>query len=401
MPQRRRLLFVDDDAPILRALERMMRSYRTEWECHFADDPITALEDVSRLAPDAVVTDMLMPGIDGAELLAEVVQRQPLSARFILSGEVGEGSLVRMARGAHQCLAKPCRGDVLRGVLQEALLDPDEFTTPVVMEGLLRLSRLPVAATHFEALRRTMAQPSSDARDDHAIALIESSGGIAAKVLQIATWARLGLGSPPTDAYDAYFQLGPDAVCAQLESDLLLPVPPQESTPLQREAWLRAERAARIAGAIGQAEGLLPDDTRRATLVALWTASGPLLLDAACRGNGLQPAGPAGSPRETSAAEREAFGLSAGAMLSRMLRLWGLSPILAGPVERSDAVPGLPADAALSHRIAFAAPFLADSLDGDPLPADVLAWIAPLDLGERLETWRRIGGRVLESAAAA
>ncbi|MEZ5290657.1 MAG: response regulator [Vicinamibacterales bacterium] len=401
MPQRRRLLFVDDDTPILRALERMMRSYRTEWECHFADDPIKALDDVGRLAPDAVITDMLMPGIDGAELLAEVVHRQPLSARFILSGEVGEGSLVRMARGAHQCLAKPCRGDVLRSVLQQALLNPDDFTTPAVMQGLLRLSRLPVAAPHFEALRRTMAQPASDARDDHAIALIESSGGIAAKVLQIATWARLGLGSPPTDAYDAYFQLGPDAVCALLESDLLLPVPPQETTPLQRDGWLRAERAARVAGAIGHAEGLSADETRRATLVALWTASGSLLLDAACRDDYARLARPGRGPGETSAAEREAFGLSAGAMLSRMLRLWGLSPILAGPVERSDAAGGLPVDAALSHRIAFAAPFLVDNPDGGPLPADVMAWLAPLDLGGRLDTWRRAAGRVLEPPAAA
>lgn len=401
MSQRRRLLFVDDDAPILRALERMMRSYRTEWECHFADDPIQALDYVSRLAPDAVITDMLMPGIDGAELLAEVVHRQPLSARFILSGEVGEGSLVRMARGAHQCLAKPCRGDVLRSVLQQALLNPDEFTTPAVMQGLLRLSRLPVAAPHFEALRRTMAQPASDARDDHAIALIESSGGIAAKVLQIATWARLGLGSPPTDAYDAYFQLGPDAVCALLESDLLLPVPPAETTALQRETWLRAERAARIAGAIGQAEGLSADETRRATLIAVWTASGPLLLDAACRDDYQRRVVPLAGPQATAAAERDAFGLSAGAMLSRMLRLWGLSSILAGPVERSDAAAGLPADAPLAHHVAFTAPFLADGADGGPLAPEVLDWLAPLGVGARLDGWRRMADRALASTAAA
>ena len=70
----RRLLFVDDDVAILRALERLLRTRRPHWECAFSDDPGTALDLVESFAPDAVVSDMLMPGMHGAEFLAAVRQ---------------------------------------------------------------------------------------------------------------------------------------------------------------------------------------------------------------------------------------------------------------------------------------------------------------------------------------
>ena len=77
----RRLLFVDDEVPILRALERMLRSHRKDWECHFVDDPVRALDMLDELAPDAVISDMLMPGLDGGNAAcgrdAAVDQRRP------------------------------------------------------------------------------------------------------------------------------------------------------------------------------------------------------------------------------------------------------------------------------------------------------------------------------------
>ena len=140
----RRLLFVDDEVPILRALERMLRAHRRDWDCQFVDDPVKALDLVDSFEPDAVVSDMLMPGLDGAEFLTEAARRRPHMARFILSGEVGAGSLVRMARAAHQCLAKPCRGDVLIEVLRRALFDPAAVHEPAILAGLYALRSLPV-----------------------------------------------------------------------------------------------------------------------------------------------------------------------------------------------------------------------------------------------------------------
>lgn len=396
-----RLLFVDDEVPILRALERMLRVHRRDWECHFTDDPRHALTLVDEVQPDAVVSDMLMPGLDGAELLLEASRRRPLLARFILSGEVGAGSLVRMARAAHQCLAKPCRGDVLLGVLQRALITAAPGHDPVLLGAVYGLRSLPVAAARVETVRRQLARPWSEARDRDVVALLSGTAALATKLLQVATWTRLGMGTPPAHVHDAYYQLGPDAVRALLDPELLAPLPADEATAFQHATWRRAERAAAAASAIAQAETLPPDDARLAALVALWAASAPLLADSACRAQydtARDEAAATGAPLHVI--ERRVFGLSAADALAHLLQLWGLSPAVAESVTRSDAAATLPESPVAVETVAHVTRALLDELDGHPLPDATAAHLDRVGLGGRLDAWRGLVARVLEPVAA-
>lgn len=393
----RRLLFVDDEVPILRALERMLRVHRRDWECQFVDDPVRALDVVDSFQPDAVVSDMLMPGLDGAEFLAEAARRRPHMARFILSGEVGAGSLVRMARAAHQCLAKPCRGDLLVEVLRRALLDPDAVREPAILSGLYAVRSLPVPAPRFEAVRRLLGMPSTDARDHEAVALIAGTVGLATKLLQVATWTRLGMGAPPLHVHDAYFQLGPDAVCALLDSDLLKPVPGGDTTAFQRTIWRRSARASAAARVIAAAEGLGTDEAREAALVTLWSTAAPLLPDLCARDAyaALRDTA-AASGRPLDDLERERFGLTAVELCAQMLRLWGLSATLADRVVRT-ARPGDGASAV--DAVPHAAAAVADTLDGDTR-SPALAALERLGLEGRLPHWCALAEGVLEPMAA-
>lgn len=397
----RRLLFVDDEVPILRALERMLRVQRRDWECHFTDDPLRALAIVDDVGPDAVVSDMLMPGLDGAELLHEASRRRPLLARFILSGEVGAGSLVRMARAAHQCFAKPCRGDVLLDVLQRAILTRDPDHEPALLRGIYGLHSLPVAAGRVDAVRRLLAKPWSEARDREVVAVLSGTAGLATKLLQVATWTRLGLGPPPADVHDAFLQLGPDAVRALLDSDLLAPLPGDEVTAFQRATWRRAERAAAAAAAIARAESLAADAGRLAALVTLWGASAPLLVDVTCRRQyDAVRDDAARTGTAVGAVERRVFGLSAAAAFAHMLQLWGLSPAIAASVTRSDDAATLP-DAPLAvETTAHLTRALVDELDGCPLPDATAAYVARLGLADQVERWRAVVARTLEPVAA-
>ena len=62
----RKLLFVDDDPAILQGLRRMLRVMRDEWEMSFAESGQQALRMMKKVPVDMVVTDMRMPGMDGA-----------------------------------------------------------------------------------------------------------------------------------------------------------------------------------------------------------------------------------------------------------------------------------------------------------------------------------------------
>ena len=396
----RRLLFVDDEVPILRALERMLRAHRRDWECQFVDDPVRALDRVDTFQPDAVVSDMLMPGLDGAEFLTEAARRRPHMARFILSGEVGAGSLVRMARAAHQCLAKPCRGDVLIEVLRRALFDPAAVHEPAILAGLYALRSLPVPAPRFEVVRRLVGGPASDQRDHDAVALIAGTVGMATKLLQVATWTRLGMGAPPLHVHDAYFQLGPAAVCALLDSDLLKPVPGADTTAFQQATWRRSERASAAARVMAAAEGLGSDEARQVALVTLWSTAAPLLPDLCARDayEALREEA-ARHGRPLAELERERFGVTAIEMCAQMLRLWGLSADLADRVARTAAP--LDRDATTPRDVLpHAAAAVIDGFDGHDVPATVAAPLATLGLTGRLPHWRALASGVLHPVAA-
>ena len=90
-----RVLFVDDETAVLDGLRRMLRDLRGEWDMTFADSGEKALELMRDKPFDVVVSDMRMPGMDGATLLSEVRRRQPGAVRIILSGYAETESVLR------------------------------------------------------------------------------------------------------------------------------------------------------------------------------------------------------------------------------------------------------------------------------------------------------------------
>lgn len=80
----RTLLLVDDEPRIQSALRRMLR--REGYSLVFADNAEQALEIMARQPVGVVISDMRMPGMSGAELLAHVHKRYPAVVCMLLSG---------------------------------------------------------------------------------------------------------------------------------------------------------------------------------------------------------------------------------------------------------------------------------------------------------------------------
>lgn len=54
------------------------------------------------------ISDMRMPGMDGAELLTIVAEKYPTMIRVILSGQSEQDSFERAVENAQHYLSKPC-----------------------------------------------------------------------------------------------------------------------------------------------------------------------------------------------------------------------------------------------------------------------------------------------------
>lgn len=93
-----RVLVVDDDAEIRALLRRHLQ--RVGYTVEEAEDGEGALEQVSKAAPDVVITDMVMPRLDGLGLLRALRGLDPDLPVIVLTGRGSfENALAAMREG--------------------------------------------------------------------------------------------------------------------------------------------------------------------------------------------------------------------------------------------------------------------------------------------------------------
>ncbi|MGA8867245.1 MAG: response regulator [Candidatus Sulfotelmatobacter sp.] len=126
----KRILFVDDEPIVLNGLERSLRGMRKEWEMAFLPGGPEALQAMAQAPFDVVISDMRMPGMDGAQLLELVRERFPQTVRMVLSGQSDKDALFRAIRPTHQYLSKPCDVRELKQKLKCALGLRDVLDSP-------------------------------------------------------------------------------------------------------------------------------------------------------------------------------------------------------------------------------------------------------------------------------
>jgi len=119
-----RILFVDDEPALLQGVERALRPTRADWQCAFVDTPAAALDLLQHSTFQVVVSDMQMPGMNGAEFLARATAVSPETVRVMLTGNADLKTAMAAVNEGHifQFLLKPCESDRLIQSVTAALL---------------------------------------------------------------------------------------------------------------------------------------------------------------------------------------------------------------------------------------------------------------------------------------
>ncbi len=206
----KRLMFVDDDALVLDGLRRALHGKRGEWDIHFANSAAAALEALGKEAYDAVITDMRMPGMDGAELLEQVKLRCPDVVRIVLSGQSSREAVFRSITPAHQFLSKPCDPEELTLRLGQALAMRDLLCNRSLKAMVSRMRSIPSLPTLYHEL--TAALHSEDASQAQIERIILKDVGMAAKILQLANSAFIGIRGQVSSLPQALSLIGTETV---------------------------------------------------------------------------------------------------------------------------------------------------------------------------------------------
>lgn len=138
-----KVLLVDDEPRVIESLAQLLRREFDVRTASVPQDALRTLNEINDLA--VVVSDMRMPGMDGATLLYEIKVRRPDVARILLTGQAGREEAIRAVNEGQilRFLTKPCPIEDLRkaieaGVVQHRLIHAERAVLQETLIGCIK-----------------------------------------------------------------------------------------------------------------------------------------------------------------------------------------------------------------------------------------------------------------------
>jgi HD-like signal output (HDOD) protein len=317
-----RILFVDDEPMLLKGLERSLRGMRNEWEMHFVLGGAEALEAMAKAPFDVVISDMRMPGMDGAELLDLVRKHFSQTVRMVLSGQSDKDAVFRAIRPTHQYLSKPCDIAELKQKLKCALALRDVLRSAELKQRVSQLESVPSLPLMYRNLRAELesAQPNLRKAAD----IVSRDPGMTAKILQLVNSAFLGTASCLSCPKQAVSLIGLENFRSLVLHGSLFSELPEALAEKLAPLWRHAYSTARFAEAIARCEESSESTVQNCYAAALLHEIGWIVL-AATHGDQFDALrAELNKARGGSLREQQLFGSMPAQVGAYLLGLWGL-----------------------------------------------------------------------------
>jgi HD-like signal output (HDOD) protein/ActR/RegA family two-component response regulator len=378
-----RILFVDDEQRILDGLRRSLRGKRGEWDMSFVTSGDLALEVLAGNPHDVVVSDMRMPGMDGADLLTHVSKLHPEVARVVLSGHTEPESAIKVAVAGHRFLNKPTDTDSVTSVIEQLTATTTSHGhAPEVRRIAGGVRSLPTLPDHVDRLAEILCAPDVDLH--RAIRVASTDIGLTAKLLQLSNSEFFGARTRVASVESVVNNLGLQTIQALVGAGQVLWSSVEWGSDVERDlgvSWRHGVATAYLVGSMAspahrpyaQAAALLQDVGRFAALASARCTSGAA-VDSAVLRSGLVPYRDVGVD---------------------LLHLWGLPrPIITAVAERDAHHQPSPAGLGVTGAVRAAHLLLQSTESREPTAGadeDELALLlAHPQLAARAADWRHL-----------
>ena len=174
-----RILYVDDDDGNIRAVVRALR--KEPFDLVTAHSAPEALDMLSRIEVDVVVSDERMPGMCGSEFLSKVCKKYPETVRIILTGYADLDAAMRAINEGevYRFLKKPIDPSELAITLRQALQQKE-----LLHKSRLALRKIKRQAAVIEELEKENPGITRVERDEDGTILVEDKPGDINAVLE-------------------------------------------------------------------------------------------------------------------------------------------------------------------------------------------------------------------------
>lgn len=395
------VLFVDDEPKVLQALRNLVLSMGDDWFMDFAESGPQALQMMANRPFHVVVSDLVMPGMDGEQFLSEVMRLHPHTTRIIMCWNAERHALTRLYGIAHQYLFKPCDPKNLQEILANVFPRGELLTNQRLIQLVSQMRAVPSLPSIYIELVREMR--SDDPSLLRAGDIIGKDPGMSAKILQLVNSAFYGLRRHVSSPAEAAIYLGVETIKALV---LSLQVFSQFDQARIRACqlggvWSHSWETAVLARRICAAELTDAHTSDNAFVGGLLHDIGKLVLASSLpdlyRAAKLMSLQKSISMHE---AEQEVFGASHAEVGGFLLGLWGLPDPVVEAVAYHHA-PSLALDQGFTPVTAVHA---ANVLDRDRSKQPVgengsevdLNYLANLNLMERFAVWQEICWEALQ-----
>jgi HD-like signal output (HDOD) protein len=274
----RRILFVADDPHLHRFLRQLMEPLEEEWQAAYSRGGSEALRCLEDGSYAIIMTDVRLAAGFCQELLLLARERTPHVVRIVMAGPGDQELLLRVLPLVQRIVAKPCDPAELYATLQRTQSLRELLQSPEVVAMVGRLGQIPTLSTLYSRIADELMKP------DYSLAkvgeLVSQDPGIAAKLLQVANSALIGLRRPATTPSQAVRVLGGELTrTLVLAADLFSRYNPAQLRPFCiDQLWEHSQSVAALAGRIAQIERMDERNTRDSTLAGLFHDIGQLLL---------------------------------------------------------------------------------------------------------------------------
>ncbi|MGA2749087.1 MAG: response regulator [Verrucomicrobiota bacterium] len=363
---KRCIYVVDDQAPVMETAVLILRSIDGSWEVTGFKDPLQALAAVRAKAPDLILSDQIMPQMQGSQLLEQVRAISPDTIRIIMSGYVALNKLT-LITSAHQYIAKPFDTAKLRESVRRSFAAQERIADKGLQGVVTSLRSIPSLPQVYHSLLAELEDNRSAAS---VIArTVAEDAGLSTKVLQLANSPLFGQDYLITSPIDAVMCLGTDMIAAVVMSQALFRHYESLANGEKgmRKVWSHCWETAYLAQHICREKRVPRKSGEEAFLAALLHEMGRFILvdnfpdqfQAAC-----DAARQTNSPLVPRL--RESFHTSPSQITAYILELWGMPAGVIGAVAMQDD-PG--ADQANGFSIGSAL-YIADGIASRRCPPD-------------------------------